>query len=388
MLFSAGRRMTRGWRVRLLYTWSVIVMLVASALSAGGAAAAVPQWRIVSSPDIGGGGVLGAVSCTSAVFCMAAGDFGAERWNGAGWSVVNTPTANTVYKNEFLGVSCTSGAFCMAAGDFYNGSVWRTLIERWNGTKWAILRSPNAGSKDNHLSGASCVSTTLCMSVGHYKDTSGRHTLIEQWNGTTWNLVSSPNASSKDYLHGVSCTGTAFCAAVGNYHDGSGIHTLIELWNGIAWSLVSSPNPPGSTNNQLLGTNCTSTTFCAAVGFYNYLSGDQTLTELWNGARWSLLNSPNPGGSDILSGVSCTGTSTFCMAAGEYTSLSTGYGQQTLIEGWNGTAWSVLNSPNRSGSAHEDALGAVGCASDLFCMAVGQSAPAFVEHSLIEKYSD
>ena len=41
------------------------------------------------------------------------------------------------------GVSCASASACTATGYYYNGSVYPTLAERWNGTKWSIEHTPN-----------------------------------------------------------------------------------------------------------------------------------------------------------------------------------------------------------------------------------------------------
>jgi hypothetical protein len=54
----------------------------------------------------------------------------------------------------------------------------------------------------------------------------------------------------------------------------------------------------------------------------NYVSSGghaQTLTEAWNGSTWSLVNSPNSSSTqaNLLSGVSCT-SSSFCFAVGNY----------------------------------------------------------------------
>ena len=50
------------------------------------------------------------------------------------------------------GVSCTEAASCTADGQklvAINGSgYWRTLAEHWNGTTWAIEKTPNPGGGD------------------------------------------------------------------------------------------------------------------------------------------------------------------------------------------------------------------------------------------------
>jgi hypothetical protein len=67
-----------------------------------------------------------------------------------------------------------------------------------------------------------------------------------------------------------------------------------------------------------------------ADGYYDTSSNiGQTLIEEWNGSAWSILSSPTAN-SDSLYGVSCLGVG-FCMAAGDYGPTGTS-AAQTLIE--------------------------------------------------------
>jgi hypothetical protein len=216
----------------------------------------------------------------------------------------------------------------------------QTLIEHWNGTTWFIVTSPNAGG----LRGVTCTSASDCWAVGG--------TLIEHWNGTAWSIVPSPNTSAS--LNDVTCASASDCWAVGHYRVGIYNQTLIEHWNGTAWSIVTSPNTSTTQSNQLGGVTCTSASNCLAVGSYYNVSiiknqPHHTLIERWNGTAWSIVTSPDIGG---LGGITCTSASD-CWAVGG----------QTLTEHWNGTAWSSVNSP---GGPND-----VTCASASDCWAVG-----------------
>jgi len=67
--------------------------------------------------------------------------------------------------------------------------------------------------------------------------------------------------------------------------------------------------------------------------------------------------------------VTCTSASD-CWAVGDYNTGSVG-GWRALIEHWNGTAWSIVTSPNTSGTQYY--LRDVTCASASDCWAVGHS---------------
>jgi hypothetical protein len=287
------------------------------------------------------------------------------------WSLVPSPNRGTG-NNGLDGVSCVAAGACTAVGGYTSSSgVGRTLIESWNGTTWAAIPSPQPGTGDG-LDGVSCISAAACTAVGFYQNSVPIHrTLIESWNGTTWSVVPSPNrggTTTQNFLYGVSCASAVACTAVGETYNGrSGDEsTLIESWNGTGWSLVPSPSP-GNAQNYLNGVSCTSATTCTAVGYFlNSGSLPKTLIESWNGTAWSVVPSPSPETNDNLNSVSCT-SPTACMAVGYYN--GSGSPPKTLIESWNGTTWSVVPSP-QPGSISNNLYG-VSCISATACTAVG-----------------
>src|SRR5262245_32156776 len=133
-----------------------------------------------------------------------------------------------------------------------------------------------------------------------------------------------------------------------------------------AWVVVASANTSSAEQNVLLGVTCVSSTECWAVGdhFNSALHLDQTLIEAWNGTAWSIVTSPNvPGAFQELRSVACV-SSTECWAVGDVGSPPT-----ALIEQWNGTAWSIVASPDPGDSNAE--LFRVTCISTSTCFAVG-----------------
>jgi hypothetical protein len=92
------------------------------------------------------------------------------------------------------------------------------------------------------------------------------------------------------------------------------------------------------------------------------------LAERWNGTKWSIQNTPNPRGSTQigLQGVSCTSASA-CTAVGAYFN---GIARLPLVERWNGTKWSIQRASNPTASTYGE-LNAVACTSQNACTAVG-----------------
>ena len=136
---------------------------------------------------------------------------------------------------------------------------------------WSMVPSPNAGSSSSHntLNGVSCVTSSFCMAAGSYVSSGAiPQTLAERWNGTAWSIVASPNTSAtqRNLLTSVSCITSSFCVAAGYASNGPANQTLVEQWNGTAWSIVASPDTSASLNDDLYGVSCVTTSFCQAVG--------------------------------------------------------------------------------------------------------------------------
>jgi hypothetical protein len=208
--------------------------------------------------------------------------------------------------------------------------------------------------------------------------------LIERWDGTAWTIVDSPNPSASNSLYSVSCPSPTECWAVGDTAVGFNIQTLVEKWDGAAWSIVSSPNT--GTFDSLRDVSCVSESNCFAVGYRGGSRALQTLVEHWDGASWEIVPSANtnPAQQNILYGVSCASPSQ-CWAAGYYVNHHDVY--QTLIERWNGTSWKITASPDSS-PGEENLLNGITCASTSECWSVGYYAPAgFPPRTLIEEYS-
>jgi hypothetical protein len=90
--------------------------------------------------------------------------------------------------------------------------------------------------------------------------------------------------------------------------------------NGTAWTAQPVfPVPSGSVSDTVLGVACTSATACTAVGYSQgsaSASTKPTLAEVWNGTAWSIQDTPNPAASNNeLGAVSCV-TAGPCVAVG------------------------------------------------------------------------
>ena len=316
------------------------------------------QTSFAPAADPRGSGTFKAVAALSANDIWAVGSgFGTliEHWNGTQWSIVTSPSPGSEY-NDLNGVAAIAANDVWAVGSYSNNPQvpdTNTLIEHWNGTKWSFVTSPSPGPYSNTLSAVVAVSTNNVWAVGNSSNGGTVLTLIEHWNGTQWSVVSSPSPNNNAVLNGVVAISASGIWTVG-YTFGSGAsgfsgggvvqQTLIEQWNGTMWSVVASPSP-GSSNNSLNGVTAVSASNIWAVGFQqNSGAVQQTLIEQWNGSSWSVVASPSPGSTNnTLTGVAAISASNIWAVGGDESGTS---GARTLIEHWNGKQWSVVKSPN------------------------------------------
>ncbi len=160
----------------------------------------------------------------------------------AHWTIVSSPNTGASGYDYLEGVSCPSTSACIAVGYYYRNTNVQTLIEKWNGTKWSTVPSPDTDpNEDNYLSGVSCLSSSDCTAVGYSSNGKVDQTLVERLVGTTWSIVSSANRSPQlsEYLSGISCASSARCTAVGASYDGVAYETLIEQWHHGGWSIAA-----------------------------------------------------------------------------------------------------------------------------------------------------
>ena len=340
-----------------------------------------PGWTIVKSPNTTEQN-LAAVSCASLADCWAVGNYVntagfaqtlTEHWDGSAWKIVASPNSSASEYNYLEGVICNSTSDCFATGwvrqndGTESTATYLSLIEHWNGVSWSIATSANPGTKRNKLWGVTCNLASDCWTVGIYRNTTGSiHTLVEHWDGTAWSVVTSPNTSTSQQndLYSIACASSSDCWAIGNYFTSGVSQTLTEHWDGVSWSIVASPNTATTQSNFPNGVTCNSATDCWTVGYYDSGALDangnpvyQTLIERWNGVAWSLTPSPNSSASETnyLLSVDCISTS-LCWAVGY--NFSANPDQTAVTEQWNGSVWTMVAAPS-SNTAQGNRLDAV-----------------------------
>ena len=254
------------------------------------------RWYIQRTPTPTGARFpgLGAVSCVSSSNCMAVGSYSdgtgdqfvlSEGWNGTTWRIIPAPNPSSEPQSSFNGVACTSPTACIAVGTSFdaNGDITGTFAERWDGASWSLLHTPTQHTPGGYLASVWCGSAAACLATG----STDAGTLAERWDGSSWTVLPIPNppGTQGDFMSSVSCASMSACTGVGLAFLDSGFppETLAERWNGSAWHVQSTPALPVVHDISGFSVACPEASMCAAVGgFENDGPGAKTLGELWN----------------------------------------------------------------------------------------------------------
>ena len=271
-----------------------------------------------------------------------------EHWNGNTWSIVRSPTVAPI--SLLTGVAAVSTNDVWAVGYSFNRNA-SPLIEHWNGSTWNVVRGADVGEAAI-LNGITALSANDIWAVGlrgSISNSPNTTTLIEHWDGKAWSVVESPSMGKSSTLFSVAAASAKDIWAVGNFVYGSNgrpLKTLVEHWNGGAWDIVESPNE-GSFSG-LNAVTVASAKDVWAVGVHEVVgtaTTSQALVEHWNGSAWSIVKSPNVGSFSALFSVVAASASDVWFV-GSHGAVNASDNVKTLIEHWNGSVWYVVNSPN------------------------------------------
>jgi hypothetical protein len=346
--------MNRGWLGSLVVSGAAMLALAAPALAGS-------SWRIVPSPNPPGNndGQLNATVVTGAADAWAAGfgrvgngTFGPliAHWAGQSWTIVpsaSVPASHTVFLN---GLAATGPSDVWAVGSDSSSSATRSVAEHWNGGVWTRAAAPAGEPAGSTLTAVSAHAPADVWAVGYSRSPStlAFAPLIEHFDGSTWSVVNGSGAypaSIFNRLETVAAIGPRDVWALGV--TGRHPDPVFEHFNGSTWSVVA--QPANGYDTVLDSISAVSSSDIWAVGGTDV---SNTLVEHWNGRAWSIVPSPSvtgPGSvTNTLTGVSALGTSNV-WAVG--TVLTNGSAQSTLTEHWDGAKWTIAPSPSPKPSA-------------------------------------
>jgi outer membrane protein OmpA-like peptidoglycan-associated protein len=310
---------------------------------------------------------LDSVSCSSVGNCTAVGTYESAAGNQRALLVVETAgtwaavvaalpvDADAAHPDDALdAVTCTTAIDCVAVGSYVSTSPSSTcpskdclqaLMDVEAAGTWAAVVAPlppnatGSPQNGNSLAAVTCTSTANCVAVGSYVDTAGgSEPLLDAEASGSWTAVVAPlpgDASATpntDSLTAVTCVSQGNCVAVGQYdsklEDPEG---LIETETTGTWAAATAPVPGDADvalpDVLLTSVSCSTLTSCVAVGSYEIppirnLSPDALLDAEVDGV-WVAGTVDLPGDASTaqpysdLAGVTCVAPWS-CVAVGLY----------------------------------------------------------------------
>jgi hypothetical protein len=194
------------------------------------------SWSIVPSPNPSEDGVgsnLLGVAAASPTDVWAVGDVDTgefvmgtlvEHWDGASWRVVESPT---VPEGALLGnVAVKGSGTAWAVGWRQAGELLQPLAMRWTGTHWAMADGPSFEGVMADFAGVAVLGRDDVWAVGS-RDT---RTLAAHWDGTSWTVTptANPGRVTNSLIDVAEAPGTNCLWAVGSYVIRGSSAALIE----------------------------------------------------------------------------------------------------------------------------------------------------------------
>ena len=263
-----------------------------------------------------------------------------------------------------------------------------------------IVPAPGLTNHDTGFNGISAFSPSEAVAVGFSNTGAGYRPLADSWDGASWQLTALPSTLRSATLVDVAMLGHGDAWAVGKTAKAGIQKPVLVHWDGSAWTTATAPNIGGA----LLAVTATPPSGAWAVGYRESPHGDTGVVMRFDGTRWTDVTPPAADGmvlADVsadaagevwvvgyttlgssLAPVALAGTtapaghrrrppilvrraaafraviarsSTDAWAAGmRLDGVTAQY--RPLVEHWDGTAWTVVDSPPVSGESELLAL--------------------------------
>ena len=230
---------------------------------------------------------------------------------------------------------------------------------------FTVQKTPSPNVQGNALNAVTAVSASDAWTVGYQNDNNlnESRTLIQHWDGTSWKNVKSPNpgttkncqnSNTGNVLNAVTAVSSDDVWAVGFSFTCTALLKPMALhWDGTKWSTVPTPKLNTNDNSALNGIVAFATDNVYAVGYQPATNGAvQTLIEHWDGSAWSVVPSPNGNSTgNVLTSISGTSPNDI-WAVGTLTAPNIEV--RTLALHFDGNQWTVVPTPNPVGGSSLD----------------------------------
>ena len=229
------------------------------------------------------------------------------------WQIVASPNPGPAYTWLF-NVSAVSANDVWSFGSYFGGAIILPLTLHWDGQQWNQVTTPN-GPRGTSLQGGAARPGEV-WAVGGEATCCNTSTQTLYWDGAAWSMIAGVGGRPADFT-AAAVIGPHDLWAVGHtVNPANPVGALVARVSTSTLDLVPNPDPGGAAYLNAVAVN--SPTDAWIVGYADPNSGEQTLTEHWDGTAWSIVPSPNAvRRNPRLQGVAVTGP-TRCLGRGSY----------------------------------------------------------------------
>jgi hypothetical protein len=313
-------------------------------------------FQVVHTPNENFNNGLEAASASSSTDIWAVGQ-STIHYDGTTWTAYPAPEIKGDNTSDLAGVIDISPTLAWAGGTvgIGEGNPGQVILQ-WNGTVWSVFPGPKFAKGDQpSIKAMAATSADDIWAIGSLlgDDEEQLFFLFEHWDGTAWTKTTS--VSGDAFLFGASADAPNDAWAVGfNGPENDNSGTLAMHYDGSDWKVSATPNV-GSGANQFNGVLALAPNDVWAVGFSTAVAPPKvaptkTLIEHYDGAKWSIIPSPNVGPksqyqSNRLFGITANSSSDIWAFGSYFAADGSGF-QMTLLLHWDGTSWTIQPSPN------------------------------------------
>lgn len=205
--------------------------------------------------------------------------------------------------------------------------------------RWAAVAAPVSAHSDRFLFGVGVSSSTDAWAVGSTRRPGAEaRTLALHWDGERWQTLPTPSAGRGDaFLNAVVVLSATDAWAAGFWRGSDELaRTLVMHWNGRRWSIVDSPNP-GDGEHMLSSASGSRAGDVWFAGYSRIGSSFRSLILRWDGTRLvaTYPAGSGAGGGQAIGAVSSAGATTLAVGGQALDNGRT----EPLVLRWDGSAW-------------------------------------------------
>lgn len=277
------------------------------------------------------------------------------------------PTVDPVPSgNQLNGIGGTGADDVWESGAAYQTTRSKGYVLHWDGHAWMTLDEADPSGDGGQFSGVASLGRSDVWAIGQAygaPNYANRSAIAEHWDGANFTSAPLPPVGQAEtFLYGVA--GVApddVWAAGGSLAPSAPQQPYVVHWNGNAWSQSAVPAVPG-VNNNLDAVAATGPNDVWTVGGTRASTNApfRTLAEHWNGTAWSVVPTPNANArSNVFNAVVAIAPND-AWAIGDY---DNGKAFTPLTEHWDGRAWRLVPAPD-SGAHTTFVFGATAASSN------------------------